>query len=91
MNSPDTDPQGFTFPGTFEVTAFALAEATFEHHIEAVLAEAGVTALTSSLRIRASGKGNYTAISISFLCPERVNYEQVHVVLKAHPAVKWTL
>ena len=91
MNPPDTETRGFSFPGTFEVTAFAYAEATFETQIAAVLAEAGVTALTASLRTRPSSKGNFNAVSISFLCPDRAHYDRVHEVLKAHPAVKWTL
>lgn len=91
MNPSDTETRGFSFPGTFEVTAFALMEAKFETQIAEVIAEAGVTALTASLRTRPSAKGNFNAVSISFLCPERSNYERVHQVLKAHPAVKWTL
>lgn len=91
MTPSDTEPRGFSFPGTFEVTAFAITEARFEDQIATVLAGAGVTVLTATLRMRPSSKGNFNAISVSFLCPERANYEQVHAVLKAHPAVKWTL
>jgi uncharacterized protein len=91
MNENHTEARGFQFPGTFEVTAFAEADAHFENQIATVLADAGVSVLTATLGIRASSTGRLSAIRISFLCPDRAHLENVHAKLKAHPAVKWTL
>lgn len=91
MNTSTQDQRGFSFPGTFEVTAFALAEHQFETQMVSIVRSAGVAPLDASLRTRPSAKGNYLAISVSFFCPDRERYEAVYAALKAHPSVKWTL
>lgn len=91
MNETPQDQRGFSFPGTFEVTAFVLADTQFDTQMATVLASAGVAPLDATLRVRPSAKGNYLSVSMGFLCADREHYEAAYAALKAHPSVKWTL
>ena len=94
MTRDDTSPdstQGFTFPGMFDITAFAAADAGLDELLADLVNTCGVTVLAGSLRARPSSAGRYVAVSLSFLCPDRPTHERVYNEVRAHPAVKWTL
>ena len=88
MNEPGS---GFQFPGCFELTAFAEAEAEFARLLPALFAELGVHLTHSAPRSRSSRGGRYQAITVSFLCADRGSYEAVVAALRSHPAVRWVL
>lgn len=88
--APDST-QGFSFPGMFDITAFAAADAGLDALLEELVATCGVTVLAGSVRARPSSAGRYVAVSLSFLCPDRATHELVYNQVRAHPAVKWTL
>lgn len=83
--------QGFQFPGVFEITAMGSAGADLENQVPQILADAGVSVLAGSLRVRPSREGNYVSVALSFTCPSREKYDEVHEALRAHPDIRWTL
>lgn len=82
---------GFQFPGCFELTAFADAEADFAQTLPDLLATLDVAMTTAEPRCRASSGGRYQAVTVSFLCPDRGRYDAVVAALRCHPAVRWVL
>jgi len=93
MNDPLIAPgaAGFSFPGCFELTAFALAEADLTTEIPQLLAARELSLLAGALGCRPSTGGKYVSITLSFLCPDRATYDAIVADLRAHPAVKWLL
>lgn len=89
----ETDDQirGFSFPGTFELTAFGPSAADLEAVVLGELTAAGVRPDPGSVRQRPSRAGRWRAVAVSFWCEDRIRYEAAHARLRAHPAVKWTL
>ncbi len=85
------EPQGFQFPGTFELSAMGAADAGLERLVPSVLAGLGLTVDLPSLRQRASTKGNYISVAVSFQAATRADYDAAHAALRARPEVKWTL
>lgn len=83
--------QGFQFPGVFEITAMGSAAAGLENKVPDILASVGVSVLAGSLRVRPSREGNYVSVALSFTCPSREKYDEVHEALRAHPDIRWTL
>jgi putative lipoic acid-binding regulatory protein len=83
--------RGFTFPGTFEVTAFGPATPELESTVVAEIKALGVTVIDASRRTRPSREGKFLAVSVSFLCDTRERYEAILNRLRTHPAVKWIL
>jgi len=90
MNEP-SEPQGFQFPGVFEITAMGSASAGLEQEIPALLAAAGLSVLHETVRSRASSAGRFVSVAISFRAESRADYDAAHVALRGHPEVKWTL
>lgn len=88
---PDGETRGFTFPGTFEVTAFGPARPELEAVVLSELTAAGVRPDAGSVRHRASREGNYLAVTVGFWCEDRGHYDQAYARLRANPAIKWTL
>jgi len=86
-----TDPRGFTFPGTFEITAFGPAEPDLEAIMLSELTRAGVRPDAASARHRKSGQGNYIAITLSFWCEDRAHHDGAYARLRVNPAVRWIL
>jgi hypothetical protein len=86
-----TQPRGFTFPGTFEVTAFGPALPELEAIVLAELTAAGVRPDPGSVRQRNSREGRYLAVAVSFWCEDRSHYDNAYARLRAHPAIQWTL
>lgn len=82
---------GFTFPGTFEISAMGPAEAGLEQLVPELLALAGLGIETQSVRVRPSRAGRYVSVTIRFEANTRAEYEAAHEALRAHPDVKWTL
>lgn len=82
---------GFTFPGTFEISAMGPAEARLEQLVPELLALAGLCIETQSVRVRPSRAGRYVSVTIRFEAQTRAEYEAAHQALRAHPDVKWTL
>ena len=66
---------GFTFPGMFDITAFAAADAGLEAMLQRVVEGCGVTVLAGSVRTRPSSAGHYLAVTLSFLCPDRTTHD----------------
>ena len=88
----DTErPHGYEFPGTFEVTAVGNADADLEAVLGRAIGECGLAVLAGSKRQRPSRAGNFVAVSLSFLCPDRERLEAVYAEVRKHPAVRWTL
>lgn len=87
----DNPEHGFQFPGRFEITAMGAATAGLDALIPRLLEDAGLTVHRDTLRERASAKGNYHSVAISFQASSRADYDAAHAALRAHPEVKWTL
>jgi putative lipoic acid-binding regulatory protein len=87
----ETPNRGFTFPGTFEVTAFGPASPELESVVLAELVAAGVHPDPDSVRHRPSSAGRWLAVAVSFWCEDRPHYDAAYARLRAHPSVKWTL
>jgi putative lipoic acid-binding regulatory protein len=86
-----TEPRGFTFPDTFEITAFGPALPELEAIVLSELTRAGVRPDLGSVRHRKSSAGNFLAVTVSFWCEDRGHYDNAYARLRAHPAVRWTL
>lgn len=87
----DTEPRGFTFPGTFEITAMGEAVPELEAIVMSELVATGCSPDPGSARHRSSSGGKYLAVSLSFECDTRERYQAAHARLRAHPAIRWTL
>jgi putative lipoic acid-binding regulatory protein len=83
--------QGFQFPGAFEITALGRADANLEERVLHVLQSMGLTVVAGSLRSRPSREGTYHSVSVTFMCPDREQYDAAHAALRAEEAIRWTL
>ena len=83
--------QGFSFPGTFELSAMGSAEAGLELVLPELLEQAGIAVLREQVAVRASSAGRYVSVRIAFRAVSREEYDAAHAALRAHPEVKWTL
>jgi putative lipoic acid-binding regulatory protein len=83
--------QGFQFPGSFEITAMGNANAKLRERVQQILRGLGLAVLDASVRERASSKGNYVSVSVTFTCPSREKYEAAHAALRADPDIRYTL
>lgn len=86
-----SEPRGFSFPGTFEVTAFGPARPELEAIVLAELTAAGVKPDLGSVRQRNSSAGNYLAVAVSFWSEDRAQYDSAYARLRDNPAIKWLL
>ena len=86
-----TQAPGFTFPGTFEISAMGPAAAGLERLVPELLVGAGLSVSPDSLSVRPSRAGNYVSVTVRFDAATRADYEAAHEALRAHPDVKWTL
>ncbi len=82
---------GFTFPARVAITVVGNADAGLDARVPELVAGAGGEVVPASIRRRASRNGNYVSITLEFDCPARARYEGVHAVLRAEPAVRYTL
>ena len=82
---------GFTFPGSFEISAMGPADAGLEQVIPALLAGAGLELAAVPATVRPSRAGNYVSVTVRFIANNRSDYEAAHTALRAHPDGKWTL
>ena len=85
------EPNGFQFPGRFELCAMATADAGLQQTLPELLAALGLRVDRASLRVRSSSAGRYVSVSIHFEAASRAAYDAAHRALRAHPGVKWTL
>ncbi|MFI4969906.1 MAG: DUF493 family protein [Lysobacterales bacterium] len=83
--------QGFQFPGVFEITAMGSSSAALESRVPQIIERVGLSVLAGSVRVRPSREGNYVSVAVSFTCPTREKYDEVHAALRAHPDIRWTL
>ena len=83
--------KGFQFPGEFEITAVGKADADLPMRVPQLLARAGLHVLRETVRHRHSGGGNYVSVTVSFRCDSREQYDSAHAVLRADPAIRYTL
>lgn len=91
-NGVDRDEaHGFTFPGRFTITAVGATDADLKARVPELLKRAGLEVLHESVRHRHSRKGNYISVTVDFDCPSREKYEAAHAILRAEPAIKYTL
>ncbi len=91
MSTETENPQGFVFPGVFEITAMGSASANLQTAIPHELEQAGLTVLHETVTSRASSAGRFVSVSLSFKANSRADYETAHNALRAHPEIKWTL
>lgn len=91
MSNETNNPQGFAFPGVFEITAMGAANANLQSAIPHELEQAGLTVLHETVSSRASSAGRFVSVSLSFKANSRQDYETAHNALRAHPEIKWTL
>ncbi|HET7844700.1 MAG TPA: DUF493 domain-containing protein [Xanthomonadales bacterium] len=87
----EAEGRGFTFPGTFEVTAFGENVPELEAIVLSELTAAGVKPDLGSVRQRLSRGDRYLAVSVSFDCESREQHQEAYRRLRAHPAVRMTL
>jgi len=85
------EPRGFQFPGTFEITAMGEALPELEAIVLSELVALGLKPDPGTVRHRSSSGGRYLAVSITFDCDTREQYQAAHQRLRAHPAIRWTL
>ncbi|MDE2087553.1 MAG: DUF493 family protein [Xanthomonadaceae bacterium] len=83
--------KGFQFPGEFEITAVGKADADLPMRVPQLLERAGLHVLHETVRHRHSGGGNYVSVTVSFRCDSREQYDSAHAVLRADPAIRYTL
>lgn len=83
--------KGFRFPGEFEITAVGKADADLPERVPHLLEGAGLDVLHESVRFRHSAGGNYVSVTVSFRCDNREQYESAHAVLRADPAIRYTM
>ncbi len=83
--------KGFRFPGEFEITAVGKAEAELPTRVPQLLQRAGLDVLHETVKFRHSGGGNYVSVTVSFRCDNREQYDSAHAVLRADPAIRYTL
>lgn len=88
---PQSDEQGFQFPGEFEIKAMGHANAELDKHVPAILEDIGLGVVEGSLTLRASSGGVYVSVGVCFSCPSREKYNEAHAALRAHPAIHYTL
>jgi len=86
-----TQPQGFQFPGRFELSAMGAADGGLEQALPALIEALGLVVDRASLRARPSRAGRYVSVCIAFEANSRADYDAAHAALRAHPAVRWTL
>ena len=91
MTTESDNPQGFVFPGVFEITAMGAASANLETEVPHQLQQAGLTVLHETVTSRASSAGRFVSITLSFKADSRAQYEAAHEALRAHPEIKWTI
>ncbi len=85
-------PQGFQFPGEFEITAMGSVGIGLETRVPALLTqEAGVHLVEDSVVVRPSKKGHFVAVKVSFQARTRAEYERAHQVLRADPEIRYTI
>jgi uncharacterized protein len=83
--------KGFQFPGEFEITAVGKADTDLPMRVPQLLERAGLHVLHETVRHRHSGGGNYVSVTVSFRCDSREQYDSAHAVLRADPAIRYTL
>lgn len=88
---PHDSQRGFQFPGPFEIIAMGPAAAGLDALLPSLLEGLGLSVDRSTLRQRASAKGNYVSVAVSFEAATRADYDAAHAALRACPAVKWTI
>ncbi len=91
MSINSENPQGFVFPGVFEITAMGAATADLQSVIPQELAKAGLTVLHETVSSRQSSAGRFVSVSLRFKAESRADYEAAHNALRTHPEIKWTL
>lgn len=89
--SDDGQERGFTFPGRFTISAMGDVDANLKARVPELLEGVGLEVLHETVRHRHSSKGNYISVTVDFDCPSREKYEAAHAVLRADPAIKYTL
>jgi len=89
--SSDNPDHGFQFPGVFEITAMGPASAGLEERVPEILESIGIVVLRETVAARNSTGGRFVSIRLSFHANDRQHYESAHAVLRADPAIKWTL
>ncbi|HET8900273.1 MAG TPA: DUF493 family protein [Rhodanobacteraceae bacterium] len=91
--STDDAERGFQFPGDFDITAMGVAaeEADLKARVPRLLETAGLRVLHESVRHRHSKQGAYVAVTVTFHCEDRADYERAHEVLRADQHVRYTL
>ena len=67
------------------------ADAGLERELPTLIEALGLTVYRDSLRLRPSREGRYLSVAIAFEAQCRAEYDAVHVALRAHPGVRWTL
>jgi len=83
--------KGFRFPADFEITAVGAAAADLAAHVPALLERTGLKVLHETVRFRHSSGGNFVSVTVTFHAPDRAAYDSAHAVLRADPAVRYTL
>jgi putative lipoic acid-binding regulatory protein len=83
--------KGFAFPGEFEITAMGDARADLKTRVPAMLAALGLQVLHETVRHRHSREGNFLAVTVSFRCDTRAQYDAAHAALRADPDIRYTL
>lgn len=83
--------KGFRFPGEFEMTAMGDAGADLPRHVPALLEGMGLHVLHETVSQRSSREGKFVSVTVSFRCDTREQYDQAHAVLRADPAIRYTL
>lgn len=83
--------KGFVFPGEFEITAMGDADADLKARVPQILQGLGLHVLHETVRHRHSGGGNYIAVTVSFRCDTRQQYDGAHAALRADSAIRYTL
>jgi putative lipoic acid-binding regulatory protein len=82
---------GFSFPGTFELSAMGPVAASLDTVLPELLEAAGIAVLREQVSVRESSAGRYCSVRIAFQADSREQYDAAHAALRSHPEVKWTI
>lgn len=93
MDKPQdmTDPSLLEFPCRFPIKVMGRARADLEAEIVALVREHAPDLAAEDVRTRASGKGNYLAITLEVNATSREQLDAIYLALNAHESVVMTL
>lgn len=80
-----------TFPCEFPIKVMGHSSETFETEVVEIVRKHAPDLSTNAVTSRASGKGNYIAVTIIVTATSKQQLDKIYLELNAHEAVMMTL